>query len=63
MKNIKEIPAMNSSAVFILYKNRKQTIFQNISTIKITENKMVLNKNSESYLTIHMDSIEYYKVY
>lgn len=63
MKNTKEVPAMSSSAVFILYKNKKQTMFENIDDIKITEDKMVLNRTPESSLTIHMNSVEYYKVY
>lgn len=63
MKNTKEVTTMSNSAIFILYKNKKQTMFENIDDIKITENKMVLNRTQKSPLTIHMDSIEYYKVY
>jgi len=63
MKNTKEIPNISSSAIFILYKNKKQTMFENIGDIKITGNKIVLNRTLKSSLTIHMDSIEYYKVY
>jgi len=63
MKNTKVIPTISGSAIFILYKNKKQTMFENIGDIKITENKMVLNRTPKSSLTIDMNSVEYYKVY
>lgn len=63
MKISKESHTTTNSTIFILYKNKKQTFFRDLTDIEITEDKMFLNRTPEDSLTINMNSIEYYKIY
>lgn len=63
MKISKENHNRTNSTIFILYKNKKQTFFRDLTDIEITQDKMLLNRTPGDSLTISMNSIEYYKIY
>ncbi len=63
MKISKENHTKTNSTIFILYKNKKQTFFRDLTDIEITQDKMLLNRTPGGSLTINMNSIEYYKIY
>ncbi|GLI55104.1 hypothetical protein PM10SUCC1_06190 [Propionigenium maris DSM 9537] len=63
MKISKENHTRTNSTIFILYKNKKQTFFKDLTDIEITQDKMLLNRTPGDSLTINMNSIEYYKIY
>ncbi len=63
MKISKGNHARTNSTIFILYKNKKQTFFRDLTDIEIAEDKMLLNRTPGDSLTISMNSIEYYKIY
>ena len=59
----KENHTKTNSTIFILYKNKKQTFFRDLTDIEITQDKMLLNRTPGDSLIINMNSIEYYKIY
>ncbi len=63
MKISKENHTKTNSTIFILYKNKKQTFFRDLTDIEITQDKMLLNRTPGDSLTINMNSIKYYKIY
>lgn len=63
MNEAKEPITEKSSAVFILYKNKQQTLFRGIKSVEVTEDEIFLNRSPEKPLIIQMNSVEYYKIY
>ena len=63
MKRSRELMSKKNSSVFILYKNKQQTLFRGINSVEVTENKIFLNRSPEKPLIIHMNSVEHYKIY
>ena len=63
MKRSRELMSKKNSAVFILYKNKQQTLFRGVNSVEVTEDKIFLNRSPEEPLVIQMNSVEHYKIY
>ena len=63
MEMDKEFNEKNNSTIFILYKNKMQTLFKNLDNLKITDEEIFLTGTNKMNIIINKKAVQYYKVY
>ncbi len=50
----KEFNEKNNSTIFVLYKNRMQTLFKNLDNVKITDDEIFLTNTNKMNIIIRV---------